>query len=66
MKLSVTQGFIDKDTGIFHQIGEEIEYPEKRAKEIETAGFGKCIKPMPTKVEKVEEEKPKAKTTKKK
>jgi hypothetical protein len=68
MKLSVKKGFIDKDTNIFHNVGEIIEYPEKRAKEIETKGFGKILnEPKPTKAEpkseKVEEpmeiEKPK-------
>lgn len=50
MKLSVTKGFIDKDTMIFHNVGETIEYPEARAKEIETRGFGKCLEePKPTK-----------------
>lgn len=62
MKLSVKKGFIDKDTNIFHNVGEIIEYPEKRAKEIETKGFGKILnEPKPTKVEtkseKVEEPK---------
>lgn len=68
MKLSVKKGFIDKDTNIFHNVGEEIEYPEKRAKEIETKGFGKIIdEPKPTKVVEVKEEKPKTeKKTKKK
>lgn len=53
MKLSVTVGFIDKDTNIFHKVGEIVEYPEKRAKEIETRGFGKCMESKPTKTEKV-------------
>lgn len=68
MKLSVKKGFIDKDTNIFHNVGEIIEYPEKRAKEIETKGFGKIIdEPKPTKVVEVKEEKPKTeKKTKKK
>lgn len=62
MKLSVKKGFIDKDTNIFHNVGEIIEYPEKRAKEIETKGFGKILnEPKPTKAEpkteKVEEPK---------
>lgn len=62
MKLSVKKGFIDKDTNIFHKVGEVIEYPEKRAKEIETKGFGKILnEPKPakaeTKEEKVEEPK---------
>ena len=52
MKLSVTKGFIDKETNIFHQIGEVVEYPEARAKFIETRGFGKCLdKPKSTKTE---------------
>ena len=52
MKLSVTKGFIDKETSIFHKIGEVVEYPEKRAKEIEYKGFGKCLEePKPTKAE---------------
>lgn len=50
MKLSVTKGFIDKDTSVFHNVGEVVEYPEKRAKEIEYKGFGKCLdEPKPTK-----------------
>ena len=67
MILSVKVGFIDKDTQIFHPAGAEVEYSEKRAKEIEARGFGKCIEPKPAKTEKVKEEKvePK-KTTKKK
>ena len=70
MKLSVTQGFIDKDTNIFHRVGEVVEYPEKRAKEIEYKGFGKCLEePKPTKAkaktEKVEEEPVKEETPKK-
>lgn len=56
MKLSVKKGFIDKDTNIFHNVGEIIEYPEKRAKEIETKGFGKILnEPKPTKAEPKEE-----------
>ena len=51
MKLSVTKGFIDKDTNIFHNVGQIVEYPEKRAKEIETRGFGKILEPKPTKLE---------------
>jgi len=52
MKLTVTQGFIDKDTNIFHRIGEVVEYPEARAKEIEYRGFGKCSdKPKLSKAE---------------
>lgn len=70
MKLSVTKGFIDKDTNIFRNVGQVVDYPEKRAKEIETRGFGKILnEPKPTKVEEeVKEEKPKTekKTTKKK
>ena len=57
MKLSVTMGFIDKDTNIFHNVGEVVEYPEKRAKEIETRGFGKVLdEPKPTKAPKQEKE----------
>jgi hypothetical protein len=71
MKLSVKVGFTDKDTSLFRNVGEVVEYPESRAKELEKRGFGKIIdEPKPTKVEKVEvkEEKPKTekKTTKKK
>lgn len=51
MKLSVKIGFIDKDTNIFHNVGEVVEYPEKRAKEIESRGFGKIVEPKPTKSE---------------
>lgn len=52
MKLSVTKGFIDKDTNIFHNVGQIVEYPEKRAKEIETSGFGKILnEPKPTTAE---------------
>lgn len=52
MKLSVTKGFIDKDTNIFRNVGDVVEYPEKRAKEIEFKGFGKCLEePKPTKAE---------------
>lgn len=68
MKLSVTIGFIDKDTNIFHRVGEIIEYPEKRAKEIETRGFGKVLnEPKPTKEESkpVKETKDKAEEPKK-
>lgn len=49
MKLTVTKGFIDKDTMKFHNVGEVVEYPEKRAKEIEYKGFGKCEEPKPSK-----------------
>ena len=67
MILMVTKGFIDKNTQIFHNVGEKVEYPEARAKEIEYRGFGKCEEPKPSKAktkkvetEKVEtEEKPK-------
>ena len=52
MKLSVTKGFIDKDTGIYRQVGDIVEYPEARAKEIELRGFGKCSdKPKLSKAE---------------
>ena len=59
MKLKVINGFIDKDTMIFHQVGTIVEYPEKRAKEIEYKGFGKCLEePKPSKAKaKVETEK---------
>ena len=58
--MTVTQGFIDKDTNIFHRIGEVVEYPEARAKEIEYRGFGKCsdkpkLSKAESKSEKVEE-----------
>ena len=57
MKLSVTKGFIDKDTAVFHNVGEVVEYPETRAKEIEYKGFGKCLdEPKPTKTPKQEKE----------
>ena len=57
MKLSVTKAFIDKETTIFHNVGEVVEYPETRAKEIEYRGFGKCLEePKPTKTPKVETE----------
>lgn len=60
MKLSVTKGYIDKDTMIFHNVGEVIEYPEARAKEIEYKGFGKCLdEPKPTKAEPKEPKEPK-------
>ena len=49
MILTVTKGFIDKDTMIFHNVGEKVEYPETRAKEIEYRGFGKCEEPKPSK-----------------
>ena len=50
MKLMVTKGFIDKNTQIFHNVGEKVEYPEARAKEIEYRGFGKCVEePKPSK-----------------
>ena len=66
MKLSVTKGFIDKNTNIFHNVGEIVEYPEARAKEIEYKGYGKCLteKPKPTKVETKKEE-PKKEESKK-
>ncbi len=51
MKLSVTKGFIDKDTMIFHNVGAVVEYPEARAKEIEYKGYGKILEPKPTKAE---------------
>jgi len=61
MILMVTKGFIDKNTQIFHKVGEKIEYPEARAKEIEYRGFGKCVEePKPSKAkakEKAEEPK---------
>lgn len=58
MKLLVTKGFIDKDTSIFRNVGEKVEYPEARAKEIETKGFGKCLEePKPTKAKAKEPEK---------
>ena len=57
MKLTVTKGFIDKNTSIFHNVGEVLEYPESRAKEIELRGFGKCSdKPKPSKAESKSEE----------
>ena len=59
MKLSVTQGFIDKETNIFRKVGEVVEYPEARAKEIENRGFGKCLEePKPTKAESKEPKEP--------
>ena len=56
MKLTVTKGFIDKDTNIFHSVGSVVEYPEKRAKEIEYRGFGKCEEPKPSKAKAKEKE----------
>ena len=59
MKLSVKKGFIDKETNIFHKVGEIVEYPEKRAKEIEDRGFGKIVnEPKPTKAEPKEPKEP--------
>jgi len=68
MKLSVTRGFIDKDTNVFHNVGEVVEFPESRAKEIEKRGFGKIVnEPKPTKAEpKVEKPKEEAKAEPKK
>ncbi len=58
MILTVTKGFIDKNTKIFHNVGENIEYPEARAKEIEYRGFGKCVEePKPSKAKAKEPEK---------
>ena len=57
MKLTVTKGFIDKDTMKFHNVGEVVEYPEKRAKEIEYKGYGKCEEPKPSKAKAKEPEK---------
>lgn len=57
MKLTVTKGFIDKDTNIFHNVGEKVEYPEARAKEIEYKGFGRCEEPKPSKAKPKEETK---------
>ena len=57
MLLTVTKGFIDKDTKIFHNVGEKVEYPEARAKEIEYRGFGKCEEPKPSKAKAKEPEK---------
>lgn len=58
MKLSVTKGFIDKDTMIFHNVGAIVEYPEARAKEIEYKGYGKILEPKPTKAEPKEPKEP--------
>lgn len=70
MKLSVTKGFIDKDTMVFHNVGAIVEYPEKRAKEIEYKGFGKCLeepKPIKAKAKQPEKaEEPKKEETPKK
>lgn len=57
MKLTVIKGFIDKDTNIFHNVGEKVEYPEARAKEIEYKGFGRCEEPKPSKAKPKEETK---------
>lgn len=57
MKLTVIKGFIDKDTNIFHNVGEKVEYPEARAKEIECKGFGRCEEPKPSKAKTKEEPK---------
>lgn len=57
MILMVTKGFIDKNTQIFHNVGEKVEYPEARAKEIEYRGFGKCVEePKPSKAKAKEKE----------
>lgn len=68
MKLSVMIGFTDKETSLFHNVGEVVEFPESRAKEIEKRGFGKIVsEPKPTKKETKEpvEEKPKTEEPKK-
>ena len=57
MKLTVIKGFIDKDTNIFHNVGEKVEYPEARAKEIECKGFGRCEESKPSKAKPKEETK---------
>ena len=50
MKLSVMIGFTDKETSLFHNVGEVVEFPESRAKEIEKRGFGNRVsEPKPTK-----------------
>ena len=66
MKLTVTKGFIDKDTNIFHSVGSVVEYPEKRAKEIEYRGFGKCEEPKPSKAKAKTNEEPSKEETPKK
>ena len=58
MKLSVTKGFIDKDTMIFHNVGAVVEYPEARANEIDYKGYGKILEPKPTKAEPKEPKEP--------
>lgn len=70
-KLLVKIGFVDKDTAIFHQADEIVEYPEARAKEIEKRGFGEVLKisdePEPVKqAEAKAKPKTKAKAAKKK
>jgi hypothetical protein len=51
MKLSVTKCFYDKSNkNVYRRVGEVVEYPEARAKEIENRGFGKIIEDsLPTK-----------------
>ena len=61
MKLTVTKDFIDKNTSVYHKIGEVVEYPEARAKEIEYRGFGRCEASKPSKAEPKAEKKEKAK-----
>lgn len=75
MKYKVIEKFADINTGQIYEVGSEIEFTDKRAKEIKKAGsFIEAIEePKAEEVEEVKEEKaeeteekPKAKSTKKK
>lgn len=55
MKLSVTKCYYDKsNNNIYRKVGDIVEYPEERAKEIENRGYGKILESKPTKVAKSE------------
>lgn len=58
MKLSVTKCFYDiSNNNAYRKVGDVVEYPEERAKEIENRGFGRIIEEKPTNVSpKVEKE----------
>lgn len=51
MKLSVTKCFYDiSNNNVYRKVGDVVEYPEERAKQIENRGYGKIIDQKPTKI----------------
>lgn len=58
MKVRCTRGFRDIVAGVFRNIGDEFEVDERRYAEINGAGYGQLVEPVPEAKRRTKAEKP--------